>query len=594
MLGLALILSLSGCDYSPPVAPPVSSTGVLGPQASLPEIGAPGGAQLPQPALNEEEKSQKSAILDNVVNLIQTASIKPGGPNFQYAVQNLNKYFEGTVAPNEYLLSSEDRGYLENQIPAGEIPSLERSAWQLSDARHLEDCMMYHIIATRVAGVGDPLTQVRRLFDWTIAQVELVPSASLAAPGLGQAQARPYDVLLRGMATEEGGTWAERAWVFMSICRQLGIDVGLITYTPPNLKEPVVWTCAALIDKKLYLFDTRIGLPIPSADGQGVATLEEALTDPVVLDRLDIPGRSRYGTTRGALLASPSKIGILIDSSPGYLAPRMRILEGRLAGKYRTILYRDPVEENAAFAEAMGPRFGGTKLWDLPRNVYNLLFTSAEFVQASQHALLLFRSNFPLVYARVKQLRGETADAISDYVSFRVEDHLIDLLNPDPKKNALPREIADALHVYGTYYLALAHLDQNNVRLAEPMFLAILKSVPEPGANQPYINMFRWGAETNLGRICEAQGDSRRAIAYYTMPNPTAQGHGNLIRARELVWNDPMSPLPEPLPPAPTPAPAPAQLGPVGQGIPGVPNLLNPAAAVPVSQRPAAASKPGP
>ncbi len=50
---------------------------------------------------------------------------------------------------------------------------------------------------------------------------------------------------MRGMATEEGGTWAERGWLFMSLCRQLGIDVGLITYTPTNLKEPIAWITAA-------------------------------------------------------------------------------------------------------------------------------------------------------------------------------------------------------------------------------------------------------------------------------------------------------------------------------------------------------------
>ena len=57
------------------------------------------------------------------------------------------------------------------------------------------------------------------------------------------------------MATEAEGVWAERAWVFMAFCRQLGIDVGLLTYTPPGRKEPVVWTCAALIE---------VGKPAPA------------------------------------------------------------------------------------------------------------------------------------------------------------------------------------------------------------------------------------------------------------------------------------------------------------------------------------------
>src|SRR5947209_2497775 len=143
------------------------------------------------------------------------------------------------------------------------------------------------------------------------------------------------------MATEEGGIWSERGWLFLSLCRQLGVDAGMVTYTPPGSKDPIAWLCAALINGKLYLFDPRIGLPVPGPDGDGVATLDEAMSDPAVLDRLDLPGQSPYGTTRAALLGGAGKIGLLIDSSPGYPAPRMRLLQGRLAGKYRTVPYRD-------------------------------------------------------------------------------------------------------------------------------------------------------------------------------------------------------------------------------------------------------------
>src|SRR5438132_176317 len=83
--------------------------------------------------------------------------------------------------------------------------------------------------APRVGGVGDDRSRVRRVVRWIMDQIELVPAGALAAPGLGQAQARPYDVLMRGMATETEGFWAERGWVFMVLCRQLGVDVGLLT-----------------------------------------------------------------------------------------------------------------------------------------------------------------------------------------------------------------------------------------------------------------------------------------------------------------------------------------------------------------------------
>src|SRR5262249_32043989 len=150
-------------------------------------------------------------------------------------------------------------------------------------------------IANRIAGTGDDLTRIRRLFDWMIRQVQLVPAGSFG-PGsrMGPPFARPYDVLARGMATAtEGTAWAERAWLFMALCRQLDIDAGLIAYTKGNTVDAVlaenpqgssrqaqkprmVWLCAALIGDQAYLFDTRLGLEVPGPGGQGVATLEQA------------------------------------------------------------------------------------------------------------------------------------------------------------------------------------------------------------------------------------------------------------------------------------------------------------------------------
>src|SRR5947208_1069135 len=83
---------------------------------------------------------------------------------------------------------------------AGAVKNLETPTFLMPDARHLEDCMLYYNVATRVGQTGDDLERVRRVFRWIMDQIQLVPAGSLAAPGLGQAFARPYDVLMRGMA----------------------------------------------------------------------------------------------------------------------------------------------------------------------------------------------------------------------------------------------------------------------------------------------------------------------------------------------------------------------------------------------------------
>ena len=200
------------------------------------------------------------------------------------------------------------------------------------------------------------------------------------------------------------------------------------------------------------MFDARVGLSIPGPDGQGVATLEEALADPAILERMDLPSQSPYFTSRASLLASPTKIGVLLDSSPGFFAPRMRLLQRELSGKNRTILYCDAALERDHFASVLGPWCGEVKLWPIPMSVINQLFTRPQFTESTKQTLLLFRPEFPLVFARIKQLRGELREAVEAYVSFRLIENLTQV---DSKHKTVRKEIKDALDIYATNYLAL-------------------------------------------------------------------------------------------------------------------------------------------
>ncbi len=556
-LGLASLLA--GCDYGSTAPPPLPSSysSDTTPSAGVGQDQTSSAANTS--ALSTTDPDMKPVILESVINLIQTAALKPGGANFEQATSKLNSYFDGT-SPLEYQLSSASREFIVKQFPQESLKVFEHPAFELPDARHLEDCMLYHGIATRIGGTGDDLTRVRRLFDWMVRQIVLVPPQSLAVPGFGQAQSRPYDVLLRGMATEAGGFWSERGWLFMSLCRQLGIDVGILTYTPQGAKDPVPWASAVLIDHKLYLFDHRIGVPIPGPDGTGVATLDEALADPRVLDRLDLPGQSPYSVTRKALLESPSKIGVLIDSSPGYLSPRMLLLQKSLVGKNRTVLFRDPADERDQFISVLGEHSGGVSLWSLPVMVINRLFHDSKFNQATQQTLFLFDSRFPLLYARIKQLRGDIPEAIADYMGFRLREGATQMDHKTP----IPGDVQQALDHYAAYFLALAHLERGDQTNAERFFTATLRLLPAPGAGQPYFHMFRWGAQTNLAYIFEAKKLAPTAIAYYSEEIPTSQYHGNLIHARDLVWRNPTSAPPFPLPPAPKPENSPPTPPPSG------------------------------
>ena len=56
----------------------------------------------------------------------------------------------------------------------------------------------------------------------------------------------------------------------------------------------------------------------------------------------------------------------------------------------------------------------------MPIEVETRLFTEASSSQSTQQSLFLLRPEFPLVYARIKQLRGELDEAVQEYVSFRL------------------------------------------------------------------------------------------------------------------------------------------------------------------------------
>jgi hypothetical protein len=586
---LLFLASFVSCDYSPRET---FDDAAPAPKDSLPGLPPGGRPPLAENAVGpKRDDDTRKALLNSAMNLIHRAALQPGGEDFKLAVQKLNQYFDGTRL-SEYQHESLSREFLSHHLPVPVVDELSDRNWTLRDARHIEDCMMYYPIANRIAGTGENLERVRRVFAWTVAQTQLVPAGALGFGGLPQAFARPYDVLVRGMATEAQGVWAERAWLFMSLCRQIGIDTGLITYTrsstlelpvprygvsmdlDANLfglrrgpKAPVVWICAALIDDKAYLFDARLGLEVPGPDGTGVATLEHAMSDPAVLERMNLPGQSPYGTSRASLLGSPTKIGILIDSSRGYYSPKMKLLQRELSGEYRTILFRDPAEHRDHFAQVLGRNAGEIKLWSLPYEVETRLFTDGNFVASIQLSLFLFKREYPLIYARVKQLRGDLEGAINDYVALRFKENA-PLVNN--KFAVISNDVQAGLDAYATYYLALAQLEKAMLAKkppdqAELLFRNTLELLPEPGPSQPYYHMLRWGANANLGRIYEAKKDNARAIAYETVPDPTTQGHGNLVRAREVVWRSPMAGPPVILPPAPALRPikpAPANPGP--------------------------------
>lgn len=301
--------------------------------------------------------------------------------------------------------------------------------------------------------------------------------------------------------------------------------------------EPVSWVAGALINKKIYLFDSRVGLPVPGPGGVGVANLDDAIAIPEVLAALDLPGRS-YATTRADLAAG--KIRVLIESSLGMLSPRMRLLQLNLVGKNRMVLFRDPSEQAAAFQESIGSRCEKVELWNLPLEVEYRLFNDGMFVRSALFTLQVFEAKWPLLAARLTQLRGDLAESVQRYVAFRFAENTLETDGKTP----IPHQVQQIMDMFATYYLALGQLDRNDKDQARFLFNETLRLFPEPGPGKPFFNMYRWGAQTNLGLLCAERGEDVLAIRYLTQDDPTTQAHGNLWRARGLIWKNPFVPPP--------------------------------------------------
>ncbi|QDV38327.1 hypothetical protein [Tautonia plasticadhaerens] len=577
-----LALGCGGGDDDRPPGP--AAGGAFAPKAAPGEAGdAPeGGAAARDPfrgvAMDPE---MREALLRNVVSLLERAPLTPGGQNIRIATDNLNQYFKGT--PDEaFRLSPESGSYLTEEMAKSpfKVEDFEARAFELKDARHIEDCLLYHNIASRVAGPGTTLDRVRRLFDWTVRHVQLVPPDApipeiLAGQGIRPAPTRPYDVIVRGFASEiPGNAWAERSWVFLALCRQIGVDAAMIGYTTEVEVEveaeaaaegggdeageqetkvevqerPYYWACAALVDGVPYLFDARLGMEIPAPDGGGVATLEQAATDPGVLDRLDLPDPPIPYETEAADLG---RVRVFLDSSRGYFAPKMGLLQADLAGANRMVLHRDPAEQREAWASALGGRLEAVELWELPLTVEFRLFTDPAYVRAVQFVNLYFDPQFPLLGARLRQLRGDLADAKQELTRARFRRNVPQAAEGQIDPRAI-REIQESLDLFATYYLGLAQIDDEMPDQAIDLFEQSLRLPPQDPAivrGRP-ATLLRLGAEANLGMLYDAKEEIGRATYHYSQSNTTPQSHGNLLRANALVFEDPFGPPPPPPGPA--------------------------------------------
>jgi hypothetical protein len=398
------------------------------------------------------------------------------------------------------------RGILERPLfdATGDILAIRDRCWLAAIARSVS------------SDVVDDLTLAERLFAWTVRSLApasdppMVPTEAVP----GTRWFLPGEILLAGR-----GSGPQRAWIFIELLRQAGLDAVMLATPGPSGTPPRPWLPAVLIDGEAYLFEPTYGMPVPGPDGTRVATLRQAAADPAILEALSVPGRP-YPVTADDL----GEVAVLVVADPWSLAARMQRLDEPLAADHG-IRAGVRAGEEAARAEASlaGPA-GGVQvsqrgLWAFPWETVARRSLAAGPLQDEigpldvpvpdprrERAGEMFR---PLFAGRVREFRGDLdgpGGAKEAYLAARVSRRAINaaVANlPEPQATAITGRL-NRMKEDATYWLGLVMLAEGQDEAAEDYLgRMILENMPDSRwADAARINLA--SALVRLGRPEEA------------------------------------------------------------------------------------------
>lgn len=415
------------------------------------------------------------------------------------------------------------------------------------------------------------LREVARLFDWTIRHLQLDPAAAepdrAAAGPTGGANDRPpmppalegqdgpgYTVFPGHCVLTGRADFVQRAWIFCLLARQAECDVVMLAFENPQTSRPEPWLPGAVIGDQIYLFDTRLGLPIPLENDQGIATLAQVRENESLLRRLDLSAEMIYPANKDTL----ARLVALVEFCDASISKRMSILESRLTGDEQMILAVNPSQ----IAEEV--RKAGVSQVYPWRIAYDTLLFRAHMDAALRSNFPFFMKYYtfetpfirpsPLSLGRYKHLDGDfTGDgeqpgALGIYLSSRTSNETIarfeeteegqnllktrmmgerELTATDKQQMiAAQKQALMISKVHASYFMGLAQYDRGAFAVAVEWFRnRTLEAMPD--------GPWTLGAKYNLARSLEAQQKYREAREIY-LASQGPQKEGDLIRARRL------------------------------------------------------------
>lgn len=246
-----------------------------------------------------------------------------------------------------------------------EIREISGSNFTSLDGAYVVECLILRD-ALRSLDLGNlPVEQkLQRVFDWVCRQVYLRPGSLIGPKGpTGCPPIPPQYAIIRGY-----GTGLERAYLFLAILRQMGIDGCLIGpperetspgYDLANLSNPTpakgpFWAVGARLDDgNVLLFDPWRGESFPGSEGK-IGTLAQAIAGGDVfkswLENKDQP----WDVSPSDLKAATVYVALPYSAA----AIRLKTLESKLMQEVGVKLYREPA--------ALMKSFGSQARWWAP------------------------------------------------------------------------------------------------------------------------------------------------------------------------------------------------------------------------------------
>ncbi len=546
----------------------------------------------------QRQKRAKVDEFDSAFNFItQMHQFDPTKSTAQ-AAYHLNKWIAQQDKPSYWkadpMLAKVPRD-LKHLLAEEEI---SKDAFSFSDMYYVESANLMAGLANWAANRADPRLQswldenpdeltndqldelvlTQRLFDWVVRNIQLDPTPKeperrAAEPGRAdQTNLRPSQQLKVGpgygylpsqtLLYGHGDKWL-RARAFIGLVRQRGIDAVVLAVDPPR-GQIKPWLTAVRIGKQLYLFDSELGLPIPNADGRGIATLSDARKDPNVLGQIK-SGSDAYPVSSDDL----NRVVALIDASPEAVSKRMHVLESNLTGGRRMSLTVQPSAMAQRLRQCDG--IANVAIWTVPLDAVLFQKVLDQRLKDNDPSAIPFaRERFvlpglsPIIRGRRLHLRGVFSDNSSDdfdagakssYMDFRVDDETLAKLATDPKtqkKTGLvrgPRETdanwANRLRSAelqlrsgkqnASYWIGLVHFESGDYNAASQW---LDRRTIQTGESNPWVS----GANYNLARVYESRGDIE-AARRILLVDESPQSLGNQIRAKLLrQWHEASSP----------------------------------------------------